>query len=249
MTHNLLTQLNLPLRQTYFWTDSSIVLAWLSKHPNLWNTFVANRVSTIIQTVGVENWYHVASHDNPADVASRGCNADELKDDTLWWNGPSWLKEVASKWPTTNKHFITQAEAKVSQSFATTNLNPLTPGHFLIGSPILTPTEPDTSSDNITVANRWQKLKIQHQNFCKRWKDEYLKELHKRYKWKNNTREVEIGDIVVIRQDNLAPNEWLLGRVTKTHPGSDGRNRVVDLQTSTGTLTRPITKIVVLPVN
>ncbi|XP_046808368.1 uncharacterized protein LOC124420202 [Lucilia cuprina] len=120
MTHNLLTQLNLPLHQTYFWTDSSIVLAWLSKHPNSWNTFVANRVSTIIQTVGVENWNHVASHDNPADVASRGCNADELKDDTLWWNGPSWLKEVASKWPTTNKHFITQAEAKVSQSFTTT---------------------------------------------------------------------------------------------------------------------------------
>ncbi|XP_037826545.1 uncharacterized protein LOC119614493 [Lucilia sericata] len=112
MTHNVLTQLNLPLHQTYFWTDSSIVLAWLSKHPNSWNTFVANRVSTILQTVGVDNWNHVASHDNPADVASRGCNADELKDDTLWWNGPSWLKEVASKWPTTNKHFITQAEAK-----------------------------------------------------------------------------------------------------------------------------------------
>ncbi|XP_037824736.1 uncharacterized protein LOC119612918 [Lucilia sericata] len=112
MTHNVLTQLNLPLHQTYFWTDSSIVLAWLSKHPNSWNTFVANRVSTILQTVGVDNWNHVASHDNPADVASRGCNADELKDDTLWWNGPSWLKEVASKWPTTDKHFITQAEAK-----------------------------------------------------------------------------------------------------------------------------------------
>ncbi|XP_037815968.1 uncharacterized protein LOC119606507 [Lucilia sericata] len=277
MTHNVLTQLNLPLHQTYFWTDSSIVLAWLSKHPNSWNTFVANRVSTILQTVGVDNWNHVASHDNPADVASRGCNADELKDDTLWWNGPSWLKEVASKWSTTDKHFITQAEAKVSQSFTTTvnthptldtntenpdilsrfsklskalrDLNPLTPGHFLIGSPILTPAEPDTSSDNITLANRWQKLRIQHHNFCKRWKDEYLKELHKRYKWKNPTREVEIGDIVVIRQDNLAPNEWLLGRVTKTHPGSDGRNRVVDLQTSTGTLTRPITKIVVLPAN
>ena len=120
MTHNLLKQLKLPLHQTYFWTDSSIVLAWLNKQPNSWNTFVANRVSTILTTLGVDNWNHVASYDNPADVASRGCNADELKDDNLWWNGPSWLKESASKWPTTEIPFITQAEAKISQSFSTT---------------------------------------------------------------------------------------------------------------------------------
>ena len=103
----------------------------------------------------------------------------------------------------------------------TLDLNPLTPGHFLIGSPLLSPAEPDLSNENITLANRWQRLKIQHHQFCKRWKDEYLKELHKRYKWKNPKRPVEVNDIVVIKQDNLPSNEWLLGRVIKTHPGSD----------------------------
>ena len=40
---------------------------------------------------------------------------------------------------------------------------------------------------------------------------EYLKDLHKRYKWKNPKRPVEVNDIVVIKQDNLLSNEWLLG--------------------------------------
>ncbi|XP_065355424.1 uncharacterized protein LOC135949900 [Calliphora vicina] len=66
MVNNVLTQLKLPLHQVYFWTDSTIVLAWLSKHPKSWETFVAHRVATISDTVGVNNWNHVVSHENPA---------------------------------------------------------------------------------------------------------------------------------------------------------------------------------------
>ena len=110
------------------------------------------------------------------------------------------------------------------------DLNPLTPGRFLIGSPLLSLAEPDLSNEN----KKW--LKIQHHQFCKRWEDEYLKELHNRYKWKNPKRPVEVNDIVVIKPDNLPSNEWLLGRVIKTHPGSEGLPRVVVLWTSTGTL-------------
>ena len=117
----------------------------------------------------------------------------------------------------------------------------------MIGSPLLTPAEPDVSNGNITLANRWQKWRIQHHYFCRRWKDEYLKELHKRYKWKNPQRQITIDDLVIIKQDNLPPNEWSLGRVVKVFPGADGRVRVVELRTSTGTLTRPIAKVVVLP--
>ena len=66
------------------------------------------------------------------------------------------------------------------------DLNPLTPGHFLIGSPLLTPAEPDVSNGNITLANRWQKWRIQHHYFCRRWKEE----LHKHYKWKNPQQQI-----------------------------------------------------------
>lgn len=33
----------------------------------------------------------VHTHDNPADIASRGCSPNEL--DQKWWTGPKWLQE------------------------------------------------------------------------------------------------------------------------------------------------------------
>lgn len=40
---------------TQFWTDSTIVLAWLKKPPCHWSTFVGNRVLEISEGVGQEN--------------------------------------------------------------------------------------------------------------------------------------------------------------------------------------------------
>ncbi|XP_050340580.1 uncharacterized protein LOC126766984 [Bactrocera neohumeralis] len=126
------------------------------------------------------------------------------------------------------------------------NLEPLTPGHFLIGTPLLTPAEPNLEDANLSIVNRWQKLKILYQHICKRWKEEYLKELHKRYKWKYPQRNIEVNDLVVIRNENISPNEWKLGRIQKVFPGLDNKTRVVEIRTAQGTITRPITKIVIL---
>ncbi|XP_075158073.1 uncharacterized protein LOC142231346 [Haematobia irritans] len=127
------------------------------------------------------------------------------------------------------------------------DLNPLTPGHFLTGGPILAPPEPTYDNDPESVVNRWQRVKVLHQNFCQRWKMEYLKELHKRNKWKNPTDNIRIDSIVVIRDENLPPNEWRLGRVIKLHPGKDNRVRVADIYTQKGVITRPVVKLVLLP--
>lgn len=126
------------------------------------------------------------------------------------------------------------------------DLHPLTPGHFLIGAPLLSPPEPDHSSLSMSIANRWQKLKILHHQFAQRWKEEYLKELHKRTKWKYPQRDFEVGDLVVIRQDNLPPNEWRLGRIEKVYRGQDSKVRAADVRTASGILTRPIVKLVLL---
>lgn len=58
------------------------------------------------------------------------------------------------------------------------DLSALTPGHFLIGTPILVPIDPNTQENPISIVNRWRRLQAIHQHFCSRWKDEYLKELH-----------------------------------------------------------------------
>ena len=91
------------------------------------------------------------------------------------------------------------------------DLNPLTPGHFLIGSTLLTPAEPDISSENLSFINRWKRLKVIYHSFCQRWKSEYLLELQRRYKWKIQRNNVKIND----------PNEWQMGRIIKIYLGPD----------------------------
>ncbi|XP_070074086.1 uncharacterized protein [Drosophila takahashii] len=95
----------------------------------------------------------------------------------------------------------------------------LTPGHFLIGGPLLSMAEPEIKGEAKSIINRWQRLKAQHQQFSARWKEKYLKELHKRNKWQFPTRNIQIDDMVVVKEDNLPSNEWRLGRIVSVFPG------------------------------
>lgn len=122
----------------------------------------------------------------------------------------------------------------------------LTPGHFLIGSPILATIDPRLEESPASIINRWQRLKALHQHFCTRWKNEYLRELQKRVKWQTAEKNLQENTLVVIQDENLPPNSWRLGRVSKTYCGSDRRVRVADIVTQKGTITRPITKLVVI---
>lgn len=124
------------------------------------------------------------------------------------------------------------------------DLSPLTPAHFLIGTSMLAPAEPDISDEDVTFANRWKRLRIISQHLCQRWKSEYLNELHRRNKWKYQQENVKVNDLVVIKDERLSPNEWRLGRVIKTFPGSDQNIRVLDIRTANGIISRPITKVV-----
>ncbi|XP_070075664.1 uncharacterized protein [Drosophila takahashii] len=75
------------------WSDSSIVLSWLSYAPAQLKTFVGNRTSEILDSIPRSAWRHVDSKTNPADCASRGLMAADLIDFHLWWNGPQWLRD------------------------------------------------------------------------------------------------------------------------------------------------------------
>ena len=86
-----------------------------------------------------------------------------------------------------------------------------------------------------------------YRDFCFSWKTGYLKELQKRSKRQIAHPYVDVNDVVVVRDENLPQNSWRLGRITQLHPGRDNRVRVVDLQTERGTITRPISKLIRLP--
>ena len=99
LLHHVKDVLQLSASNVYAWTDSEIVLHWLSGNPRRFKTYVGNRVSDIISTIAPEKWSHVPSAQNPADCASRGILPSELVEHELWWNGPSWLKSEPSCWP------------------------------------------------------------------------------------------------------------------------------------------------------
>jgi hypothetical protein len=82
------------------WSNRQVTLAWIRGHPSCWKTFVDNQVSYIQSSLPSARWKYVATAENPADVASRGTDPDFLRDSTLWWEGPLWLRKREDCWPT-----------------------------------------------------------------------------------------------------------------------------------------------------
>ncbi|XP_058827012.1 uncharacterized protein LOC131686993 [Topomyia yanbarensis] len=128
-----------------------------------------------------------------------------------------------------------------------TDLEPLTPAHFLTGGSLQAIPEPDHSAIQINRLNRWQMVQRQLQDFWKRWRTEYLSQLQGRTKnWKPAV-EVQVGKLVVVVDANCPPLRWKMGRIHQLHPGPDGITRVATVKTSTGYLTRPVVKLCLLP--
>lgn len=129
------------------------------------------------------------------------------------------------------------------------DLQALTPGHFLIGRPFTQIPEPDISEEKISCLDRWRYVQQLQQVFWKRWSSEYLQSLQCRRRWDRTAPNLKLNQLVLIKDNNLPPMKWKLGRIIELHPGSDGLSRVFTLQTATGRLKRSITNICPFPDN
>ncbi|XP_043472974.1 uncharacterized protein LOC122505428 [Leptopilina heterotoma] len=110
------------LTSTY-WTDSTIVLAWLKRHASEWKTFVANRVAAIQSIAPCKNWRHIDTKENPADLGSRGVRASHLVVNQLWWKGSPWLACQEISWPSYQEasDLDTNLEARIHVSHVITD--------------------------------------------------------------------------------------------------------------------------------
>lgn len=125
--------------------------------------------------------------------------------------------------------------------------NPLTPGHFLVGESLINLSDINYTNKNISNLQRWQIVQRIVGEFWNRWSREYVVTLNQKYKWSKRQPEPEIDDIVILRDDNLPPTKWLLGRVLFKHPGADGITRVVTVKCKNNILKRPCNKLCILP--
>ncbi|XP_064638261.1 uncharacterized protein LOC135494279 [Lineus longissimus] len=85
-----------------YWTDSMNVLFWICRPGKQFKLYVANRVGEIQERTSTDQWRHIPTKLNPADISSRGMAVEELARSQLWWEGPSFLKESESNWPEKN---------------------------------------------------------------------------------------------------------------------------------------------------
>lgn len=83
----------------YLWSDSTIALQWINHPVHELKIFVANRVKKIRDATNIQNWNHVRTKENPADLISRGISPKEIIGNELWWHGPVWLRQPQENWP------------------------------------------------------------------------------------------------------------------------------------------------------
>jgi len=91
-------ELEIPLMESIFWTDSTTVLRYIDNDVLRFKTFVANRVSFIREATTPCQWKYVQTLQNPADQASRGLKIESFMESKTWFKGPSFLPNE-SEWP------------------------------------------------------------------------------------------------------------------------------------------------------
>ncbi|KAH8250804.1 hypothetical protein KR038_010815 [Drosophila bunnanda] len=104
------------------------------------------------------------------------------------------------------------------------------------------------SKAGLSCLRRWRLVSSAKQMFWRRWSREYVLGIQIRGKWHHEQDNIEEGQLVIVAEDNLPPQQWLLGRIVATHAGEDGMVRVVDLRRSDGAIfRRAIHKLAPLP--
>ena len=94
----ILNEHDVRIDKIFHWTDSSTVLQWLQAAHKKQQVFLANRAAEILENSSMDQWRHVKSVENPADIGTRGMSIEGLKE-YVWLNGPVWLQADEENWP------------------------------------------------------------------------------------------------------------------------------------------------------
>ena len=91
---------------------------------------------------------------------------------------------------------------------------PLTPNHLLtFKSNVVVPPPGHFDREDIYSRKRWRCVQGITIEFWQRWKKEFVLTLQSRQKWHKTNRNVQVGDVMLLKDDDLPRNCWKLGRV------------------------------------
>lgn len=136
----------------------------------------------------------------------------------------------------------------------------ITPAHLAIGRQIVCPPPINPPSQTNFTPQRVRKEQLKMTElFWQRWSADYLSTLIQRKKWKKVEKNAEIGQVVLVMDNNLPPARWLIGKIVRLLPSKDNLIRSVEIEVAsknnsgekykkkTTKLTRAIQKICILP--
>ena len=123
----------------------------------------------------------------------------------------------------------------------------LTPNHFLLGRANAN-LPPDVFNSELpkVTARTWRDSQVIVTHFWNRWLKEYVPDRIERRRWLVSRRNLAVGDLVLIVDNNAPRGHWPLGRISAVHPGPDGIVRTAAVTTRTGTFERPVAKLCLL---
>lgn len=98
---------NLMITDTFFWTDSMVVLQWIKSMDRRYKMFVAHRVGEILEETEERQWNHVPTDMNAADEATK------LTTGNMWFKGPEFLRKKPELWPNRQINLETKHEEEV----------------------------------------------------------------------------------------------------------------------------------------
>ena len=104
-------------------------------------------------------------------------------------------------------------------------------------------------TSDLSHRKKWRVAQAVAEHFWRRWMAEYpdaILTLTERKKWIDDVRQLRVGDVVVIIDDQTPRGQWPLGLVTAVFPGPDGIVRSAMVRHRGTELHRPAVKLALL---
>ena len=106
---------------------------------------------------------------------------------------------------------------------------------------------PDVFLDSDGMRSSWRACQLQADVFWDRWRSEYLHLLQRRQKWLTPQRNLCVGDLVLLVDENAHRNIWPKGVIEEVFPDRDGMVRRVRVRTGKQKIfTRDVRKLCLL---
>lgn len=120
---------------------------------------------------------------------------------------------------------------------------PITPMELVSGRRLEQIPDPKAPKQATNFSHLWKKRQTILNQFWKRWSNDYLVEQSTRKIWRTPKFDDLMGKIVLIKDDHLSRNVWLIGRIIEILPSKDGLVRNVVVKTATSMLRRSVQKL------